>query len=366
MEKIETNNKANSMKTYATMLCAGLLICTTSLYAQKKTAEPDPAGVLAYSLPSTTIVLEVDAVQEKYYAGPYAKYAEKYLGIEARQKDSQSYVLSKVHMTPYVEADQAERYLLDVGNASVNAAFLKLTSEGLISGSDGNFGSGSVWRFPTPSDKNFSDKGLMSNITSESATLYRNVKAESAYNKVAVKQEMLVEKSLEKRAAETAAMIFDIREKRYQIVTGDTDATYSGEAMGAAVEELTRLEKEYMTMFTGYSEYQTQTMSFEVVPQKNRENQLYVAFRISDTAGLLPADNLSGKPVVMEIIPQVPSAPFGQDKRGMKKSDVSVVYRLPAISTVKLTDGMNVILQSRIPVYQLGIESSFPVNIKVK
>ena len=354
------------MKPYAAFLCTSLMACTTVLYAQKKTAEPDPAGVVAYSLPSTTLVLEVEAVQEKFYAGPYAKFAEKYLGIDVRQKDSQTYTLSKVSMTPLVEADQSKRYLLDIGDVQVNAAFLKLTAEGLVSGADGNFGTENVWRFPSPSDRNFSDKGLMSNITSESATLYRNVKAESAYNKVAVKQEMLVEKSLEKRAAETAAMIFDIREKRFQIVTGDTDATYSGEAMGAAVAELTRLEKEYMTMFTGYSEFQNQTMSFEIVPQKDRENQLYVAFRLSDSAGLLPADNLSGKPVVMEILPQVPEVPCDNDRKNMKKSAVSVVYRIPAVSTVKLTDGMNVILNSRVPVYQLGIESSFPVNLKIK
>ena len=354
------------MKPYAAFLCTSLMACTTVLYAQKKTAEPDPAGVVAYSLPSTTLVLEVEAVQEKFYAGPYAKFAEKYLGIDVRQKDSQTYTLSKVKMTPFVEADQSKRYLLDIGDTNVNAVFLKLTSEGLVSGTEGIFGVGNERRFPSPSDRNFSDKGLMSNITSESATLYRNVKSESAYSTVAVKQEMLVEKSLEKRAAETAAMIFSIREKRFQIVTGDTDATYSGEAMGAAVAELTRLEKEYMTMFTGYSEYQNQAMSFEVVPQKDRENQLYVAFRISDTAGLLPADNLSGKPVVMEILPQVPEVPSDEGKKNLKKSSVAVIYRIPAVSTVKLTDGMNVILNSRVPVYQLGTESSFPVNLKVK
>lgn len=352
------------MKILNMAICTGLLACSVAVHAQKSSGQ-DPQGVLTYSLPSTSLVLEVEAVQEDFYAGPYAKFASKYLGIDVRQKDSRTYSISKVSLTPYIEADHSSRYVLEAGSDRIDAAFLRLTAAGLVSVSDGSFGSGSAWRFPTPVYGDFSDKGLTSNLTSEAATLYQNVKNESAYSRVAVKQEIIVEKSLEKRAAETAAMIFDIREKRYQIVTGDTDATYSGEAMGAAVEELTRLEKDYMAMFTGYSEYQTQTMTFEVVPQKDRENQLYVAFRMSDTAGLLPADNIAGKPVILEVLPQ-PVAPVADEVRKAKKAEACVYYRIPAVCTVKLTDGMNVILQSRVPVYQLGTESSFPLNFNVK
>ena len=46
----------------------------------KAQGNADPTGCVTYSLPSTVIALEVDAVQEKFYAGPYAKFAEKYLG----------------------------------------------------------------------------------------------------------------------------------------------------------------------------------------------------------------------------------------------------------------------------------------------
>lgn len=351
------------MKNTKIMLCLWLMACGLVLYAQKP--QPDPEGMLVYSLPATSLVLEVEAVQENFYAGPYAKYAAKYLGIEARQKDSRSYTISRVGMKPYVEADQGCRYVVDAGDGRVRSVFLKLTSMGLVAMSDGSFGDEQVWRFPSPATGDFSGIGLTSNLTSEDATLYRNVKQESAYSRVAVKQEIIVEKSEEKRAAETAAMIFDIREKRYQIVTGDTDATYSGEAMGAAVAELTRLEKEYMSMFTGYSEYQTQKMTFEMLPQKDRENQLYVAFRISDTAGLLPPDNISGKPVVLEVIPQPVAAPAAGDARTSRKTkgSVFVTYRIPAICTVKLTDGMDVIFQGRVPVYQLGTESTFPLNM---
>lgn len=331
--------------------------------AQKKT---DPEGFLTYSLPSTTINLDVEAVQEKFYAGPYARYAEKYLGIKARQKDETTFQLTEIRMTPLLEADQSRRYSINVRKSEIDATFLKLSAVGLVSFSDANFGDESVWRFPTEGKGDFSGKGVSSNLTSESTTLYRNSKTETAYNRVAVQQNMVVEKSLEQKAAETAEMILKLRQQRLQIVTGDTDATYSGEAMGAAIQEITRLEEEYMTLFVGYSEFQTQKMRFEVVPESGLESQMYVAFRLSDTAGLVPADNLSGKPIVMEILSQPfadPEVPFEQAKNA---KEVEAYYRIPAVCTVKLMDGANLLLQSRMPIYQLGRESSLPVNVILK
>ena len=327
----------------------------------------DPEGFLTYSLPSTSIVLEVEAVQEKFHVGPYAKYADKYLGIKARQKDETSFQLTEIKMTPLLEADQSRRYTVNVKKGQVDATFLKLSSVGLISFSDAKFGDESVWRFPTETQSDFAGKGVSSNLTSQSATLYRNDGKTSAYDKVAVRQDMRVEKTLEQRAAETAEMILKLRKQRLQIVTGDTDATYSGEAMGAAIAEITRLEEEYMMLFAGYSEFQTQKMRFEVIPDPANESNMYVAFRLSDTAGLVPADNLSGKPVIMEIVPQTfaePTVTAVEDEKA--KREVIAYYRIPAICTVRLMEGADLLLQSRVPIYQLGRESSLPINVILK
>ena len=268
-----------------------------------------------------------------------------------------------------LEADQSSRYLLKVGAQGVDASFLKLSSCGLVSVSDVAYGTESAWRFPTDLEGNYAGTGLISNVASESATLFRNVRGESAYTRVAVQQEMMVAKTPEKKAAETAALIFELRRKRIQIITGDTDATYSGEAMGAAVAEITRLEKEYMTMFTGYSEKSVQQMRCEVVPEKGRT--MYVAFRLSDTAGLLPADDLSGKPVVLEIAPVPVPEPANPEERKSEEKKLSkdviyAMYRVPAVCTIRLTDGSGVLLNTRLPVYQFGYDTTFPLTVKVR
>ena len=122
-----------------------------------------------------------------------------------------------------------------------------------------------------------------------------------------------------------------------------------------------------MTLFTGYSEAQIQKMNFEVIPDPARESQRYIAFRISDTAGLVPADNLSGKPVVLELIPQNLAQLEEPSEKDAKKSPaVMAYYRIPAVCTLKLTEGVDILLQSRVPVYQLGVKASLPVNVILK
>ena len=331
-----------------------LAIAVMSLPAVRTSAQ-DPMGTVSYALPQTTITLEVEAVREHFHAGPYAKFAQKYLGVDARQEDQTTCTLSAVRMTPMIEADQANRFFITPDKNSMS--FLSLTSQGLIAVNDGSFGNGSQWRFASQAAGDFSDKGVSSNLTSEATTLYRGVDG----NRVGVQQNMVVQKPLEQRAKEAAEMIFDLRKKRVQIVTGDTDATYSGEAMGAALSEIAALEKEYMSMFIGYSDFQTQKLKCDVVPEKDRKSQTYVAFRLSDADGIVSADNMSGKPYLLELTPQPVSPSSG---RGTAAKGNVAVYRIPAICSVKLTDGVNPILQDRVAVYQLGVESYFPISSK--
>jgi hypothetical protein len=267
-------------------------------------------------------------------------------------------------MTPLVEPDQTRRYSVDVKKRVEESTLLKLSSAGFVTFADAKHGDQTVWRFPTEEKGDFSGKGVSSNLTSGSTTLYKQDNKESAYNRIGVQQNMIVEKTLEQKAAETAEMILKLRKQRLQIVTGDTDATYSGEAMGAAIDELTRLENEYMTLFTGYSERQPQHMTFEVIPDPAKENQMYVAFRMSENGGLVPADNISGKPVIMEIVPQTFAQPEVEKEK--KDKEVGVYFRIPAACTVRLLDGMDLIIQSRMPIYQLGQETSLPVNMVLK
>lgn len=378
--------KKNSMKlrTLSAIACACLMCAGAAGQNINRLGKGEavPEGVVVYSLPLTSVRLDVEAVCETYTPGPYCQWAKKYLGIEVPQEASVKYTLSKVGMRPYIEADRSCSYIINLdgflGKASP-ASFFEFSSQGLLLLSDENKGVGDSWRFPSiaPSQDALASEAT-SNLTSTETTLYHTVRNESGgYDRVAVRQSQVVEKSPEKKAQEAAAMILSLRESRINIITGNTDATFSGDALRAAVEEIGRLEDEYMRLFTGYVSTSVQSVSFDVVPKSGPEKELTIAFRVSDTQGLLPSDDISGRAVVMEITPEdaedfyseqvveeagtvKPRAKYEAATRG------NIYYRVPAICSVRIIDGQDLVLKSRIPVYQKGQELSFPVSVIVK
>ena len=362
MEKIKIEN----MKKLARLII--LPVLAMAMLPVKAQSE---GGSLVYSLPTTSIHLEVEAVREVYTPGPYAKFAKKYLGLDVEVEPSEKYHLLSVKLTPYLEADMTERHVINLmGAKGLSDSFFKMTSQGLVVLSDQNKGDSEYWRFPSLAE-NHTKTGVEATqtFTSVQTTLYQNVKnAQGGYDKVAIQQSQVVEKSLEKKAQEIANEIFKLRRQRVQIITGDTDATFSGEALGAAVDEITRIEQDYLSLFIGRVETATQSMGFDVVPKQENERQMYVALRVSDKQGLLMPDNVSGRPIVLEITPEIVSTPAvsSQDLSNVKtkKPNMGVIYyRVPAICTVKIIDGQELLLQTRIPVYQLGDTVELPAYI---
>ena len=327
----------------------------TPIYAQ---TAANPEGTMIYALPKTTFTLKVTAEKENFLAGPYAQFARKYLGNEARTDDSVAYRVKSIDMVPYIEADLENTYIVSLSARDASSSgFVQMCSQGIIALSDSYTGKEDAWRFPSPaSNDRFNGKEGSGNLTTSTTTLYRTEKTAEGFRRVAVQQSEVVEKSLEKKAAEAAQTIFNLRKSRIQIITGDTDATFSGEALKAAIDEITRLEEEYLTLFYGITERSLQTMQFDVTPETSNSRQMYVAFRISDTDGLLPSDNLAGRPVVMQITaPKIREAQTSDasGKKGLSARK-QIYYRIPATSTVRILDGEEMLLQSRAPVYQLG------------
>jgi hypothetical protein len=324
-----------------------------------------PQGALVYSLPSTTFCFIAEAEHESFTAGPYAKYAQKYLGIQVREESGESYRLISLQMFPYIEADYSANYALNLGNSkNASANFLELVNQGLIVWSDSYAGKSEKVKFPSvTSGSPFAETQATLNITNETTTLYKNVQTPRGLERIPVSQNQLVEKSPEKRAEEAASAIFKLRAKRMEIITGETDATFSGEAMKAAIDEINRLEKEYLTLFTGHSIFNTQRMSFELVPQASSQKQIYIAFRISDSQGLLPPTNIAGRPVVLELSYESPEAELPAMDLSYAKG--RVVYRRPAAMVARVTDEQTLLLQARVPVYQLGKLISFPIEVAI-
>lgn len=307
-------------------------------------------GDVSYALSRTVLDFNVVVEQEVFQAGPYARYAQKYLGVAARLSDASTCRIVEVGLDSHVEPDQSARYSFQASSASL-PAFVEMTSMGLVSLAPCS-GPG-VWKFAPALKTDF--RSVPANLTNVAGMLKRK-------GGDLVRQNALAEKPEEQKAKEVAERIFDIREYRYRILVGDTDATYSGEAMQATMNELAAMEEELMSLFLGKSEYRTLSGLFELIPDKSVEGQFYIPFRLSDEEGPVVPDNMTGKPVYVQIT--VEESPVSALDLKNRKPGSYVVYRIPSVCTVKLFEGTTTYLVRRMPVFQFGQLGAMPLAYK--
>ena len=110
-----------------------ILSMTTSLTAQesqKLTANKHNEYGIIYALPVTHLNIEVEAVKTIKKAGPYYRYADKYLGVKNPViKDSETWEIRDVQISPVGVPDKENEYLMKFKSGS--APFLMLDENGL-------------------------------------------------------------------------------------------------------------------------------------------------------------------------------------------------------------------------------------------
>ena len=306
------------------------------------------AQEVSYALPATSVTVKVEVRQESFFAGPYAAFAKKMLNTSVRDKDMVTSEIVRVELIPHTEADTDAWYTCD----SESAALLSLSAQGLVSLGGTGKGSAVSWRFSPGLSTPFTGKGLTEPEKEATRIVYESVQTDTAIVQVPVEHKVLVEKTLEDKASDAADMILAVRRDRLNIASGNTDASYSGEAMSAALKELDRIEKEYMSLFSGYSEVRRQTYTFDVTPAATVKNHRYLVFRLTDDGPV--ADGVKGTPYYLQLQPEGTLPEETQDKRKVKGA---VRYRIPAVCQVTFTRDGVPMLQTRIPFYQLGRES---------
>ncbi|MDR0729939.1 MAG: DUF4831 family protein [Prevotellaceae bacterium] len=326
-----------------------------------------PSGAVVYALPSTTVEIRVEAVHERFTSGPYARFAQKYLGIEAETEDTETFHIKNLAVQTLTEADALQTYYIEVKDKKAEANFLQFSRYGLIVSLDNANVKSQTFSYGRAARGQFNDRGIATNISREQVTLYKPTKATTGFDKIPVQQNQLVEKNPERRAEEAAGVIFNLREKRIALITGESEGALSHDGLRAALDEIHRLEAEYLSLFLGKTTTDTQSSVFFVTPVATHKKHLYVAFRLSDTEGLLSPDNIVGRPITIELTvdkKSVDQSPIAADTGNSKMPRIA--YRIPETVQVRLYDGQTTLLQTRLPIYQLGQIMTFPVNLRVK
>ena len=321
-----------------------LLICAawagnTAAQATRATAAP-PGGAVSgnavtYNLPQTVLNVEITVQREIIRRGPYSRYAQQFLGSVAPLSDRENYTILGAVLTTGTEADPSATYVLESPDKTLFDLYYP-SPEGFIA-YDGTVS-------PAP-------------LHAAAPAFYAPAEG---FEGVLVDKMSMTESGLEEAAAEAARTLFTLRKRRFDLVSGEAGENVYGAGMEAALEEMKRLEEEYTALFMGKRTVRIETRTIQVVPEKGK-NTLIVC-RFTEAGGILPDNDLSGRPIVLELTPENKTAstalprPAGRETRGM------VYMRVADMVRCRLIDDKTVFLTERVPVYQFGETVEVPVT----
>ena len=295
------------MRKFIALALSAVTLTAVNLAAQTPPVFPtglaDSPSASAAVLPYTTVKLCLTIEKETVKAGPYARYAQRYLGV----------------MPPL-----ADRTVCRIVSAKIDYADPQHTPSEVIA------------ELPT-------GEKVISHVFGGADFTRSNPDRISP-----------TDKSSEEMARDAANTIFALRRQRLDILTGEAGELYTG-GLDAALREISRMEDEYLALFLGRQSVVTTTHEIEVVPQADRTS--YIACRFSEKDGLLPDGDLSGQPVVLSFVPEKAAVPIPAPKSGKQRL---IQWRIADFAECRLAYEQTELAKRRIPVYQFGVTVTAP------
>ena len=272
-----------------------------SLVAATATAQNDIKRIGIYSDEGRTVVadaaspldVEITVCCEQIIVGPYARYAQKYLGVRAPLVDRTSYGIVDARILLASDACAAEC------GAAAGESVRTLSYAG-------------------------------------SATEFARVLP----NRMSI-----VEQTPEAAAKQLPEDIFSLRRHRVDLITGEAGENVFGAGLQCALDKIDELEQTYLELFLGKRVETTSTHRVRVVLSEDKTN--YVVARFSETAGVLPSDDLSGEMILLQIAPSQMQYPQSNPKGRL-------TYRYANRAQCSLSLGQQSLCSVVLPLFEFG------------
>ena len=341
------------MKTRFLLMLATASLIVTGTSAQNVSAYKantiDQANAISYALPRTVLRVTVTAQRTIIRTGPYARFAQRYLGVIAPLADKELYTITDARLSYYEEADPAQVYVINNPSA-IDGQVFAMTPEGAVAiGPDSS----------QPARFAISPVCTACDATSSDIIPISNIMSDTSFVKVPINKKKMTDTGLEEMASDAANTIFLLRKRKMELITGEAGENVFGAGLDAALRELTALEEEYLALFMGKQAVQTITRTFDVIPEAGKNN--LIVCRFSPTAGLLPDNDLSGQPIVLEIAPEQKAEALALPRKAPRDAKSTIYYRVADIARCQLTVDKTQLLDERVPIYQFGQVAEMPV-----
>lgn len=339
-------------------------IMSFPLYSDKA----DPAGEgFIYALPLNTVKVDVHVTKTEKFKGMYSEFATKMLGItDVIEKDLMSYDIDRITLNTITEIDTTQLYFARLPEKlkDDHTFMVSLSEQGFITGYRLINKDDDEYQWNTATSSPFRD--LLKPVLIEKVdTIIRKVSIDTNIFEEKVLKRSISIKSTEQQAREIADLIYRIEDSKYSLITGYQEVNYSKESMQFMLDQLNKMENEYLAFFKGSTITTQQVYTYYYTPVANSTVSFNTLFRFSSNNGVLSKAGLSGEPVNITVTPlniYNKVRKFEDQRMSIKRKAKGLYYRIPESARIDITIGNNVITSEKSFISQLGILTFLPYN----
>lgn len=264
-----------------------LALCAMAPQVSAQTSQRITAGknneyALVYSLPRTAVSIQLQCRITERTPGEFQNYSRRYLGRDdAVREASRTVEIADAVISTYGVPDADLRWMAQFKAGSTPYMLLNADGIPLALNSETPYAQPSV-------------RELMAEAAAPTAL-------EGPGAEQAVTQDMARSSSVSKRAELAAQRIFELREMRSDILSGQaSNMPADGQAMDLVLSNIAAQEAALTAMFAGTEKTWTEVTSITLMPDSTGMAQRVIA-RLSAFDGFVAPDDLSGEPVSARI-----------------------------------------------------------------
>lgn len=318
-------------KLFIPLVCCALPLLSVAQDMVKLVPDKFNEYALNYYLPYTVADIEFVATKTVCKAGPYYKYAKKYLGVtDIVTEDSETWAIERVCMVPRGIANTENRYQLTF--KSGQTPYIYVNPDGLIYSINAEPEIADLSCPPVAPDE--PDSIDVSKVFSE---------------------ELLMSGSIAKMAEVAAKQIYRIRESRLDLLTGDVDKMPAdGDSFKLIIAQLDAQEAALTALFLGTKSVERVVKRVEYCPEDDVESE--ILFRFSDFLGFVDADDLSGAPVSISVT-VTEKGEYPVDNKGniVELPKKALAYTIPGKAVIAISYDGRTYVEEELPIAQLGV-----------
>lgn len=305
-----------------------------------------------YNLPRNVIRLDFTVESVHEIKGKYSNFAKELLETNNYIKeDDVKYYIKDVAVDVLTETDSEMIFYISTDEKSKDNIELNMrfTSEGNIQ----SFGIKDDRRDLDSENVSFENRLAQQNTNPDFVYLpLRNDEEDEDGNST---DDKMSEKEIAQSIVEE---IKKIRLAYFDLISGYQEIDY-GNTITYMLEELKKMEKEYLALFVGKVERNDIVKTFYIIPEEGTNNYSIAKFSDKEGFNSKTGDNVK---IVLQEISSSNVKGISEDVIKNTTYNNKMVYREPAYVNMKLMKGDEILIDNRIQISQLGDFILLPIN----